>query len=165
MTRIAALVARGLRAISDAVSDEVLAECRLARMPVRRDFGRSLKRAAGTAQADEAVSPIDPWCGKFCAPDARNQYAGRVRAFGPRRVSDGTGRVANPVPPDYTGTEGPLSSIAPNPGIRCSTAFTWSGVISRVHSNWRGVSLWRGQRRKSPGPNSSRGSFQQLLQT
>jgi hypothetical protein len=43
-------------------------------------------------------------------------------------------------------------------------ALTWSTVISRVHSNWRGVSLWRGQYRKSLWSNRCAGSFQQLLQ-
>ena len=32
-----------------------------------------------------------------------------------------------------------------NAGMFRITAFTCSTVIRRVHSNWRGVSLWRGR--------------------
>src|SRR5262249_4122629 len=50
------------------------------------------------------------------------------------------------------------------PGMRRIVALTCSTVISRVHSNWRGASLWRGHHRKSLWSKRRRGSFQQPLQ-
>jgi hypothetical protein len=41
---------------------------------------------------------------------------------------------------------------------------TAAEVISRVHSNWRGVFAWRGHQRKSLWSNRTFGSFQQELQ-
>ena len=49
-------------------------------------------------------------------------------------------------------------------GILRIAAITCSAVISRVHSNCRGVSAWRGHHRKSLWSKRCRTSFQQLLQ-
>jgi len=64
---------------------------------------------------------------------------------------------------ERTDYENATAWYCPNPGIRRITVFTCSAVMTRVHSNCRGVSAWRGHHRKSLGSNRCPGSFQQLL--
>lgn len=50
------------------------------------------------------------------------------------------------------------------PGARPIISVTFADVISRVHSNCRGVPAWRGHHRKSVWSNRAFGSFQQESQ-